>query len=119
VLRLVEGSEDFAVLAHVDYPVRQWPVDAGAFDASAFEDELRTILRALARSGRALELNSRVPLAPAVVAWWHEEGGRALTFGSDAHDPDDLGRGLAEASAVASAAGFAPGPTPVDPWRRA
>jgi histidinol-phosphatase (PHP family) len=119
VLRLVEGSDDFAVLAHVDYPVRNWPVDVGPFDPTAFEDELRTVLRALARSGRALELNSRVPLAPAVIAWWHEEGGDALTFGSDAHSPDVVGRGLAEATAVARAAGFAPAPDPADPWRRA
>jgi histidinol-phosphatase (PHP family) len=119
VLRLVEGSDDFAVLAHVDYPVRNWPVDAGPFDPTAFEDELRTVLRALGRSGRALELNSRVPLAPAVVAWWHEEGGDALTFGSDAHSPDVVGRGLAEATTVARAAGFAPAPDPADPWRRA
>ncbi len=119
VLRLVEGSHDFAVLAHVDYPVRHWPVDAGPFDPSAFEDELRGVLRALARSGRALELNTRVPLAPAVVTWWHEEGGRELTFGSDAHSPEKVGLGVAEATAVATAAGFAPGPTPADPWRRA
>jgi histidinol-phosphatase (PHP family) len=119
VLQLVEGSDDFAVLAHIDYPLRRWPVDAGPFDPAAFEDELRTVLRALARSGRALELNTRVPLASAVVGWWREEGGPALTFGSDAHSPDKVGQGLAEATAVAEAAGFAPGPTPVDPWRRA
>jgi histidinol-phosphatase (PHP family) len=119
VLRLVEGSNDFAVLAHIDYPVRHWPADAGPFDPKVIEDELRTVLRALARSGRALELNTRVPLAAAVVTWWHEEGGRALTFGSDAHAPVAVGRGLAAATAVATAAGFAPGATPVDPWRRA
>ena len=118
VLRLVVGSDDFAVLAHIDYPVRRWPADAGPFDPTAFEDELRAVLRALARSGRALELNTRVPLAAAVVTWWHEEGGTELTFGSDAHSPDSVARGLAEATAVARGAGFAPGPTPVDPWRR-
>ena len=119
VLRLVEGTDDFAVLAHIDYPVRRWPADAEPWDPTAFEDELRTVLRALARSGRALELNTRVPLAPAVVGWWHEAGGRGLTFGSDAHSPERVGAGLAEAAAAAAAAGFAPGPTPVDPWRRA
>ena len=119
VLALVEGSDDFAVLAHIDYPVRHWPAGAGPFDPSAFEDELRTVLRALARSGRALEVNTRVPLAAEVVGWWREEGGAALTFGSDAHSPDGVGRGLAAATAVATAAGFAPGPTPVDPWARA
>ncbi len=119
VLRMVEGPGDFEVLAHVDYPVRGWPVDAAPFAASAFEDELRAVLTALARSGRALELNTRVPLAPEVVRWWHEAGGAGLTFGSDAHSPEKVGRDLAPAAEVARAAGFAPGPTPADPWRRA
>ena len=55
----------FAVLAHIDYPVRHWPAQAGRFDAAVFEDEYRAVLAALARSGRMLEVNTVVPL-PAV-----------------------------------------------------
>jgi histidinol-phosphatase (PHP family) len=119
VLRMVEGSGDFEVLAHVDYAARNWPADVPPFDARQFEDELRSVLGALARSGRVLELNTRLPLASEVVHWWHEAGGTGLTFGSDAHSPDKVGQGLAPAAAVAEAAGFAPGPTAADPWRRA
>jgi histidinol-phosphatase (PHP family) len=117
-LRLVESAAPFAVLAHIDYPVRHWPEDAGPFDAIRFEDEYRTVLGALARSGRALEVNTRVPLPAVIVRWWYEAGGEALVFGSDAHRPAAVARRFAEAASVAEAAGFHPGRYPHDVWRR-
>lgn len=109
----------FQVLAHIDYPVRSWPAAAGPFDPAAFEDEYRHALRATAASGRALEVNTRLPLAPAVLRWWHEEGGDAVTFGSDAHHPAAVGHGLADAARMAEAHGFRPGRDPHDLWGRA
>ena len=107
VLRLVESSLPFEVLAHIDYPVRAWPAkSAGPYQPAAFEDEHRTILRALAGSGRVLEINTTVPLHAEIVRWWYEEGGQAVSLGSDAHEPARIARGFAEASAMAEAAGF-------------
>lgn len=117
-LRLAESPAPCAVLAHIDYPVRHWPAAAGRFDATAFEDEYRTVLAALARSGRMLEVNTVVPLPAVIVRWWYEAGGDALTFGSDAHEPSAVARGFAGAAAMAEAAGFRPGRYPDDPWRR-
>jgi histidinol-phosphatase (PHP family) len=117
-LRLAGSPAPFAVLAHVDYPVRYWPAAAGPFDAAAFEDEYRAVLAALARSGRALEVNTAVPLPAPIVRWWHEAGGEALTFGSDAHKPSSVAREFAAAAAMAEAAGFPPGRHPHDTWRR-
>jgi histidinol-phosphatase (PHP family) len=116
--RLVKGSDVFAVLAHVDFPVRYWPAQAGPYDPYAFQDEFRHALRVLADSGRALEINTRVPLHPEIVRWWHEEGGDAVTFGSDAHHPAALARGFPEAAAMAEAHGFRPGCHPYDFWAR-
>jgi histidinol-phosphatase (PHP family) len=116
--RLITGSDVFAVLAHIDYPARSWPAQAGPYDPDAFEDEFRRALRVLADSGRALEVSTRVPLHPQVVRWWHEEGGEAITFGSDAHEPAVLAHGFAEAAAMAEAHGFRPGRHPFDFWRR-
>ncbi len=116
--RLITGSDAFAVLAHIDYPVRTWPAQAGPFDPNAFEDEFRYALRTLADTGRALEINTQVPLHPEVVRWWHEEGGDAITFGSDAHDPSVLARGFAEASVMVESHGFRPGRHPCDFWTR-
>ncbi|MEJ2856150.1 MULTISPECIES: PHP domain-containing protein [unclassified Saccharothrix] len=116
VLRLVESSVPFAVLAHVDYPVRSWPTTG--YDPGAFEDEFRTVLRALAGSGRALEVNTKVPLHADVVRWWREAGGDAVAFGSDAHEPTLVGHGFEQAAAVVEACGFRPGRTAHDLWHR-
>ena len=116
-LRLAGSTAPFGALAHIDYPVRNWP-GPGRFEATDFEDEYRAVLAALARSGRALEVNTVVPLATVIVRWWYEAGGGALTFGSDAHQPDAVGRDFAEAAAMAEAVGFHPDRDPHQPWRR-
>ncbi|WP_112238221.1 PHP domain-containing protein [Kribbella monticola] len=114
--RMVSGSEAFEVFAHIDYPVRSWPGGSDAFEPGDFEDELRQALSALAAGERVLEINTRVPLHPTILTWWRECGGRRVTFGSDAHSPDALGLGLAEAAALAESAGFQPDRKPEDPW---
>ncbi|WP_245602010.1 PHP domain-containing protein [Hamadaea tsunoensis] len=114
--KLIEGSSVFAVLAHIDYPVRYWP---GEFDPAPFEDGYRHALRTLAGTGRALELNTRLPFFHAtLLRWWWEEGGEAVSFGSDAHMPHAVGDGLADAAARAQAQGFRPGRHPYDFWLR-
>jgi len=117
-LRLADSAAPFAVLAHIDYPLRFWPAAAGPFDPAAFEDEYHAVLRALARSGRALEINTRVPLPAPIVRWWYESGGEAVSFGSDAHEPAAVADGLTAAAAMAEAAGFHPGRYPHDFWLR-
>jgi len=113
--RLVAGDDRFEVLAHIDYAVRSWPADGPAFEVDKFEDEFRHALRALA--GRTLEVNTRQRPIPQLVRWWREEGGTAISFGSDAHSPDALAHGFAEAAAMAEAHGFRPGRHPYDMWR--
>ncbi len=77
------------------------------------------MLRLLAGSGRVLEVNTRVPLHPQVVTWWREEGGRAVSFASDAHEPDALAHGFPAAAAMVAAAGFRPDRDPHAFWIRA
>ncbi|WP_431972537.1 hypothetical protein [Nocardia sp. bgisy134] len=87
IQRVLAGSEAFAVFCHIDYAVRAWPIaTAGPFDPRRFEEGFRTAMRAIAVSGRALEINTR-HLRPWTPQWWAEEGGRAVTFGSDATSP--------------------------------
>jgi len=118
VATLVSGSDMFAVLGHVDYPVRAWPAHMGEFDPVSFEDEFRHALRATADSGKALEINTVVPLQAKIVHWWHEEGGEAVTFGSDAHEPSRVASGFADAAAMAEANGFRPASDPLCLWTR-
>jgi histidinol-phosphatase (PHP family) len=119
VVAMIEGSGLFEVLAHLDFPRRYWPESAGPYAEAAFEEEYRAVLRALAASGRVLELNTASPLlSVSVLRWWAEAGGTALSFGSDAHVPWHVGARFREASGIAAAAGFRPGRDPGGFWRR-
>jgi histidinol-phosphatase (PHP family) len=119
LLELVKGSDVFQVLAHCDYPRRHWPRAAGEYREADFEEEYRTVFRALAASGRALEMNTRSPLASVeLMRWWHAEGGDAVSFGSDAHQPHRVGAKFDLAADVVEAAGFRPGRDRFDFWRR-
>jgi histidinol-phosphatase (PHP family) len=118
VTRLVTESDAFSVLAHIDYPLRSWPDHVGPFDPADFEEEFRHTLRSIAQSGRALEINTRIPLHAQILAWWHDVGGEAITFGSDAHEPSAVARGFADAAQMAQAHGFRPGRDPLDFWGR-
>lgn len=117
LLTLVETSPAFEVLAHADFPRRNWP-HGEAFEEADFEEEYRAVFRALARDERALELNTRSPMwSETLVGWWREEGGRALSFGSDAHAPHRVGARFVSAVDVAEAVGFRTGRDAYDFWR--
>ena len=105
---MVDGSQAFSTFAHIDYPVRSWPQDAKPFDPRDFQEELRHALQSLAEGERALEINTRLPLAPVIVRWWREAGGRRVTFGSDAHQARAVGDGLTAAAQVALARSYEP-----------
>ena len=118
VLAMVEGSSAFGILAHIDYPRRHWPASAGPYREADFEEEYRAVLRALARSGRVLEVNTFSPLpSPDLLRWWRQEGGSAVSFGSDAHVPGRVGDKFRLAVAVAEDAGFTRGADPLGFWQ--
>ena len=90
VPNMVDGG-DFDVFTHIDYAVRYWPTEEhGPFDHRKFEDGFRQAMRAIASSGRALEMNTSRPVRPWIPQWWAEEGGRAVSFGSDDHQTTGL-----------------------------
>ena len=117
---LVGSSSVFNVLAHCDYPRRYWPADrVGAYREADFEEGYRAVFRELASSGRALEINTSSPLASAeLIRWWWQEGGDAVSFGSDAHRAFRVGDKFDVAVDVVESAGFAPGRNRFDFWRR-
>lgn len=117
--RMVESSSVFEVLAHLDFPRRYWPRAAGEFDDRRVEEQHRTLFRSLAGSDRVLEINTASPLASAtMIRWWYEEGGAAVSFGSDAHQPARVAQSFDLAVDVVEAAGFRPGRDRHDFWRR-
>jgi histidinol-phosphatase (PHP family) len=100
----------FDVAGHLDLPKKfgHRPQDAKAVAAAA-----SAALRAVAAAGMTLEINTRGLLkragetypSPALLA---EAAGLGipLIFSSDAHRPEEVGHGFAEAAAVARAAGY-------------
>jgi histidinol-phosphatase (PHP family) len=119
LINLVRNSDAFQVLAHVDFPRRYWPAWERPYDEAEYEEEYRSIFSALAASGRALEFNTRSPLASVdLIRWWWQEGGDAVSFGSDAHLPSRVGEHFDVAVAITESAGFRPGRDMLDFWRR-
>ena len=119
VTRLIAASDVFQVLAHLDFPRRMWPGSACPYHEETFEPEYREVLRALAGTGRVLEINTKSPLASVgLLRWWRDCGGTAVSFGSDAHQPWRVGDKFKQAVDIAEAAGFSPGRDPFDFWRR-
>ncbi len=105
----------FDVLAHLTYPLRyicgEYKISV---DLSKFTDIIDKILKGLAQSGKALEINTSGlrgkigETSPTldIVRRFKELGGRYITIGSDAHCVKDVGAGLQEGLAIAKEAGF-------------
>ncbi len=102
------------LLGHLDLVKRYGARHYGSLDPVTFEPEIRAILRAAAQNGMGLEVNTsglrQSPGEPypalTVLRWFRELGGEIITVGSDAHQVDDLGRGITQALAMAREAGF-------------
>jgi histidinol-phosphatase (PHP family) len=122
LLALVESNQSFEVLAHLDYPKRYWLDGVAPYREKDYESEIRAILKAAARSGRVLEVNTTRgnTLCPdlTVVRWWRDMGGQAVQYGSDAHQPDKVAEGFEVATRMVESAGFKPAKDPVSLWRR-
>ncbi len=117
-LAMLESDAVFETLAHIDYPKRYLPV----YREEDFEEQLRAILAEAARRDIVLEVNTTRGnvLCPSrtVLDWWREAGGRAVSFGSDAHEPSKIAAGFEAAAAMVEAAGFKPAADPTAIWRR-
>ncbi|MDI3342069.1 MAG: histidinol-phosphatase HisJ family protein [Sphaerobacter sp.] len=104
---------DFDVLGHLDVPKRYGVAVHGPFDERDYEEEIRAVLRACIERGIGIEINTGttrragVPSpGPEALRWYREMGGEILTIGSDAHRAEHIGYELAQAVALARAAGF-------------
>ena len=121
-LAMVDSGQPFETLAHIDYPKRYWLAGVAPYREEDYKEEIRAILSAAARTGRVLEVNTTRgdTLGPdlTVVRWWRELGGQAVSYGSDAHQPDKVGAGFELATQMVEAAGFKPARDPMALWRR-
>ena len=97
-------------LAHVVYPLRYIRRDGIDLSFADWEDRVRAIFTEVARTDHALEVNTRrgrdLDFWPSLLRWFRECGGKLVTVGADAHKPQDVAKGIPEALALLSAAGF-------------
>lgn len=105
----------FDVLGHLTYTLRYIKGNFG-FDAdiSRYDEIIAESLRALARSGKGIEINTsglRQGFGDTFpnlryVKLFRELGGEILSIGSDAHTPEDIGKGVLQGAEIAKLAGF-------------
>lgn len=104
----------FDSLGHLDVVKRYLHPHVTKEMLAAAPELYEPILRALVESGTALEINTsglRHPVGetyppPAIVARFHELGGRAISIGSDAHRAEHFGWALVDGYRSARDAGF-------------
>lgn len=107
--------KDYDALAHLGFVGKNapFPMEQQPLRMNDAPETIESILRILAQSGKALEINtSRMdawgePIPDVhMIRRFHELGGEFVIFGSDAHGPGSVGRGVIPARALAQACGI-------------
>ena len=112
ILALVQGYEQYSVLAHLDLLSRY--DEQGVYPYEKVRPLVREILKTAIEKGKGIELNTsyrRYGLAdttPAAAIWedYRELGGEILTLGSDSHKPAHLGAYIREGREFLKSKGF-------------
>jgi histidinol-phosphatase (PHP family) len=104
----------FDAIGHIDFIKRYLTPHVTPADFAAAPELYEGILAALVESGTALEINTsglrqaanETYPAPAIIARYHELGGRRVTVGSDAHRAGAFAWALDDGYRAAADAGF-------------
>ena len=108
----------FDVLGHITYPLRYIEGDAGIpVNMAKYVDCIAEIFKAVIHNGKGIELNTSgyrqsygKPFPDeSLLKLYRDLGGEILTFGSDAHKPEDVGGGIAQGVQLAKMCGFSEG----------
>lgn len=102
---------DYDAMGHIIYPLRYMCMrDGQTVTLDGYQDRIREILRAVAQTGHAIELNTYNGRTLAdwlpVLKSYKEVGGEFITVGSDAHRAENVGKGVPEAYELLAQAGF-------------
>ena len=108
---LVALPDCYDVLGHIIYPLRYMHRDGQEFSLmDNYRDRLAEILRIVIATGRSIEVNTCRGLTVEdwrdILKLYRDLGGTLVTTGSDAHYPQDVGKGLKEACALLQECGF-------------
>ncbi len=96
-------------LGHIDYICRYARVEDKELYYEEFHETIDTILKKVIENEKAIEINTKRlenKIASknliSIYKRYYELGGRIITIGSDAHNPDDIGRGILLAYDIAN-----------------
>lgn len=113
-LENVRLFDDFDVYGHLDYVVRYAPNKDKYYDPSEYTQITDELMKILISRDQGLDLNSKALYSgmadPNPCSYFlnrfRELGGRIITFGSDAHKPEDLAREFIPMREIAIFCGF-------------
>ncbi len=113
-LENVRTFDDYDVFGHLDYINRYLPGGVENYHPEEFSELIDEILKSLIARDKGLDVNTKILASgisqpnpcSMILRRYYELGGRILTFGSDAHVPEDLARGFDQAAAVVKECGF-------------
>ncbi len=99
------------VLSHIIYPLRYMNRrDGQNASLDRYEPHLRRIFKAVTDTGRGIECNTcrgqTIEDWRWVLTLYKDCGGTIVTLGSDAHRPQDVGKGIPQAAALLKELGF-------------
>ncbi len=114
VLESLKTYDDFDVYGHIDYISRYAPNAPYDYGFKTHEKAIETILETLIARGKGIELNTsgwRYGLEAMhpkkeVLQKYYALGGRTITLGSDAHDPEYLAADFEAATSLLKTIGF-------------
>lgn len=102
-------------LGHIDYIARYAQFEEKEIYYHEFTEAIDKVLKITAEKNKALEINTRrldsrktIEALMPIYRRFHELGGRMVTIGSDAHRPEDIGKGMNAALQMAQDAQLQP-----------
>lgn len=100
----------YDVLGHIIYPLRYMVRDGQNISLDPYMDRIGAILRSAIQSGRGIEVNTyngrTLGEWTPVLDLYKAMGGEIVTTGSDAHCPENVAKGIREATALLRDRGF-------------
>jgi histidinol-phosphatase (PHP family) len=112
LLDLVQNYKDYSVLAHLDLIARYDKI--GNYPFEKIEPVVTQILKQVIQDGKGIEINTSSvryqvgDLTPSkdILRLYKELGGKIITFGSDSHTPNHLGKYIQEQKQQLKELGF-------------
>lgn len=115
IYQTARDFEDFDVIGHFDYVARYAPYEVKDIWYEDFPDHLDTLLKFLAREGKALEINTKTyawhgvhlqVLDLNILRRFRELGGEFVTLGSDSHDDKRVCENFEKYASILEDCGF-------------